>query len=90
MAQRFRWISPGAVVAAGLWLLFTALYSLYLRQFTGYNHLYGALAGVVLLMAYVYAAAFILLLGAEINQVIERSHPAGKFDGQRSPAGTGA
>ena len=84
VTQRFRWISSGSVVAAVLWLLFTVLYSLYLGHFTGYNHLYGALAGVVLLMAYVYVSAFILLLGAEINQVIESTHPAGKDKGQRS------
>ena len=88
--QRFRWISSGSVVAAVLWLLFTSLYSLYLSRFTGYHQLYGALAGIVLLMVYVYASSFILLLGAVINQVIEQSQPAGKNEGERAPGRTAA
>lgn len=83
--QRFRWISTGAIVSAVLWLLFSALYSLYINHIANYNQLYGALAGLVLLMAYVYASSFILLLGAEINQVIETSDPAGKDEGERVP-----
>jgi membrane protein len=47
--------------------------------------MYGALAGIAVLMLYVYGSAFILLLGAEMNQVIERRSPDGKDTGERRP-----
>ena len=84
--QRFRWISPGAAIAAVLWLLFTAFFSVYVNRFADYTAIYGALAGIAVLMIYVYGSAFVLLLGAEMNQVIEARDPAGKNDGDRAPA----
>lgn len=85
--QRARWVSPGTVIATLLWLLFTLIYSIYINNFASYDTLYGQLAGIIVLMAYLFSVSFILLLGGEINQVIETSHPAGKNDGQRAPAG---
>jgi len=83
--QRARWISMGAVLATALWLLFTVVYSIYINNVADYEEIYGALAGIALLMAYVYGSSFILLLGAEMNQVIETSHPGGKSEGERAP-----
>jgi membrane protein len=83
--QQFRWVSAGAVIATLLWLLFTVIYSIYVNRFASYQDVYGALAGIIVLMAYCYGSAIILLLGAVMNQVIEASHPAGKNDGERAP-----
>jgi membrane protein len=83
--QRFAWISMGAIVATVLWLLFSVLYSFYVNRFASYEDIYGALAGIVVLMAYFYACAIILLLGAEMNQLIEESNPGGKNQGGRMP-----
>jgi membrane protein len=83
--QRFGWISMGALVATVLWLLFSVLYSYYVNRYASYEDIYGALAGIVVLMAYFYACAFILLLGAEMNQVIEERAPDGKNQGERAP-----
>ena len=83
--QRVRWISPGTLGATLLWLLFTLIYSIYVNNFASYDSLYGQLAGIVVLMAYFYTASFILLLGGEMNQVIETSHPTGKDPGDRAP-----
>lgn len=87
--QRMRWVSMGAIVAAVLWLLFSVVYSIYVNRFASYREVYGALAGIALLMAYVYVSAFILLLGAEMNQVIEINHPDGKDEGERTPINQG-
>lgn len=84
--QRIRWISPGTIIATLLWLLFTLFYSIYVNNFASYDSLYGQLAGIVVLMAYFFSASFILLLGGEMNQVIETSHPAGKPEGARTPS----
>ncbi len=83
--QQFRWISRGALTAVGLWLLFTLLFALYVNQLASYSKTYGALAGITIFMLYLYYGSFILLLGAEMNQVIEADDPAGKDAGDRTP-----
>ena len=69
--QRFRWISPGAIIAFAFWLVFSLVFSYYVGNFGSYNKTYGSLAGVIVLMLYVYYTAVIMLVGAEMNQVIE-------------------
>lgn len=83
--QRFRWISEGSLIAAALWLLFALLFSLYFNNFVPYTEMYGSLAGIAVLMLYTYASSYILLLGAEMNQVIEMHDPRGKNEGEKVP-----
>src|SRR5215217_3242344 len=85
--QRFRWISPGSILAFVFWLIFPLLFSLYASTVGGdsYNETYGSLAGVIILMLYVYYSALIMLVGAEMNQVIEWHIPGGKNEGDKVP-----
>src|SRR5215218_3724817 len=83
--QRFRWISPGSILAFVFWLIFSLLFSLYASMAGSYNETYGSLAGVIILMLYVYYSALIMLVGAEINQVIEWHIPGGKNEGEKIP-----
>src|ERR671916_1992384 len=83
--QRFRWISPGAVLAFVFWLIFSLLFSFYVSASGSYSATYGSLAGVIILMLYVYYSAFIMLIGAEMNQVIEWHIPGGKDEGEKVP-----
>src|ERR687894_2887560 len=83
--QRFRWISPGSIVAFVFWLIFSLLFSLYASIAGSYNETYGSLAGVIVLMLYVYYSALIMLIGAEVNQVIEWHIPGGKNEGEKIP-----
>jgi membrane protein len=85
--QRFRWISPGSVLAFVFWLAFSLLFSLYVSTFGGssYSETYGSLAGIIVLMLYVYYSALIMLVGAEMNQVIEWHIPGGKSEGEKIP-----
>lgn len=84
--QRFRYVSPGSISAVVLWLLFSLAFSLYVNNFGGesYSASYGALAGVAILMLYIYYTSYILLLGAEMNQVIEEHIPEGKNEGEKT------
>ena len=84
--QRFRWISPGAFLAFAFWLLFSLLFSFYVGNSGSYSATYGSLAGIIILMLYIYYSAFIMLLGAEMNQVIEWHIPGGKDEGEKVPA----
>jgi membrane protein len=83
--QKWRWISPGAVLAFAFWLLFSLAFSYYAGNFSSYNETYGSLAGVIIFMLYIYYSALIMLVGAEMNQVIEWHIPGGKNEGEKVP-----
>lgn len=83
--QRFRFITPGSLIALVLWLVFSLAFSFYVSSFGSYNKTYGTLAGVVILMLYLYYSSFILLMGAEMNQIIEAYVPGGKDPGEKTP-----
>ena len=82
--QEWEWITPGS--AFGVLVLIAASYGfrLYLHYGTSYSETYGALAGVVLMLLWLYIASLVLLVGAEINCVIELAAPHGRAHGQRA------
>jgi membrane protein len=83
--QRFKWISPGSIAAVVLWLLFSLLFSLYVNYSAeSLNASYGSLVGIIILLLYIYYTSYILLLGAEMNQVIEEHIPEGKNEGEKT------
>ncbi len=86
-APRFRWVSPGAVVATVLWVAGSVAFSLYVNNFGSYNATYGALAGVVVLMLWLYLTSYIVLLGAEINAESERQTRRDTTRGEEVPMG---
>ncbi len=75
----FKWVSWGAGIATALWLLGSALFSLYVSTFGSYNQTYGTLGGGILLLLWLFLSAFLVLLGAEINSEIERQAGNGKM-----------
>ncbi|HLZ69078.1 MAG TPA: YihY/virulence factor BrkB family protein [Dehalococcoidia bacterium] len=85
--QDWYWLRAGSLLAAVLWLLFTAAFSIYINNFAAPTEAYGALAGVAVLMIYGYVTAYIFLFGAQINQVIEADAPDGKDAGERAASG---
>lgn len=70
-APKFRWASVGAVVATLVWLAGSAGFSLYVSWFGSYARTYGALAGVVVLLLWLWLTSYAVLLGAEINAEAE-------------------
>lgn len=82
--QEWEWITPGS--ALGVLVLIAA--SLGLRYYvqylgTSYSTTYGALAGVIIMLLWFYLASLALLVGAEINCVIENAAPHGRNPGQK-------
>lgn len=71
--HRWRLISPGAAVAAVIWLAASGLFALYTSMFSTYNKAWGSLAGVVVMLIWLWLSATALLFGAEINAEAERS-----------------
>lgn len=77
---RVRWVVPGVIVFVPGWILATVLFSLYVANFGSYSDTYGALGGVIILLIWFYITAVILLIGGEVNAVLEREF------GQQDPA----
>ena len=86
-APQFKWTSVGAVVSAVLWVLASLGFSLYVNNFGSYNKTYGALAGVVILLLWLYLTGYIVLLGAEINAESEKQTKKDTTTGPPVPMG---
>lgn len=69
---RTPWVSRGAVVATVLWLLASFGFSLYVENLGNYGDTYGALAGVAVLLLWLWVTMFVILFGAEVNSVSEQ------------------
>lgn len=72
---RWRWVTPGAVVAVLGWVAASQGFSLYVRHFGSYNATYGGIGAVIILLTWMYLSAFFILLGAEINVVTGHGLP---------------
>lgn len=69
----WHWISPGSLFATVGWIVVTQGFRLYVENFSRYNETYGALAGVVVLMVWLYLTGAVLLMGGEINSVVHQA-----------------
>jgi membrane protein len=68
----FRWVTPGAVVALVVWLVTSGAFALYVSQFGSYNKTYGSLAGVVVVLIWMWITNLAILFGHELNAELER------------------
>ena len=66
-----------------LWIVGSALFSLYVTRFGNYNETYGAAGAIVILLMWFLLSSYAILIGAEINAEMER-----QIEGQRQKAAT--
>jgi membrane protein len=69
----WHWVTPGAVVGVSLWILVTVSLRVYLQFSNTYTATYGALGAVMILLLWFYVTGLAMLIGGEINAVIERA-----------------
>ena len=69
----FKWVTPGSILAIVVWLVASALFAFYVANFGSYNKTYGALAGVIIFLVWLWITNVAILLGAELNAEHERS-----------------
>jgi membrane protein len=69
---RFRWVSPGGVVAVLVWILASAGFGLYVSNFDSYGKTYGTLGGVITFLVWMWLSNLALLFGAELDAELER------------------
>ena len=75
--RSFRWVTPGAVVGVLLWLIASG-FSSYVSNVADVGAIYGAFAGAIVLVAWLWLTNVALLLGAELNAEIERERELGE------------
>ena len=81
--QSFRFITPGSVLAVVVWILASLGFAYYVKTFADYNAMYGSIGAIIVLLLYFYISAAVLLLGAEMNAVIEHMSAEGKDKGEK-------
>src|SRR5581483_8033991 len=82
--RRWRFVTPGSVVAAVIWLVVSAAFAVYTSKFGSYNKTWGSLSAVIVMLTWLWLTSLALLFGAELNAEVERSRElrSGKPAGQ--------
>jgi membrane protein len=71
-AKRWHWVTPGAVMGIGGWIVASLGLRLYLHYFlVSFSSTYGSLGAVIVLLTWFYITGLMLLLGAELNSEIQ-------------------
>jgi membrane protein len=86
-APRLRWVSLGSVVVTVVWALVSLGFSFYVDNFGSYDKTYGTIAGVIVLMLWLYLTCYLVLLGAEINSEAEHQTAQDTTTGDPQPMG---
>lgn len=81
--QDFRFITPGSVLAVVVWIIASIGFGIYVQNFGNYDATYGSIGAIIVLLLYFYISAAVLLLGAELNAVIEHASVEGKDPGDK-------
>ena len=87
--QDFKFITPGSVIGVVVWVLASWAFGKYVSHFGSYDKTYGSIAGVIVLLLWMWLSALVLLVGAEVNALIEHRSPEGKREGAKRLADSG-
>jgi membrane protein len=83
----WKWITPGSILAAVVWLVASMLFSWYVGNFANYNETYGSLGAVIAFMTWMWISTTIVLVGAELNAEIEHQTAKDTTEGPPRPLG---
>jgi len=87
--QEWQWITPGSLVGVVIWIGASLLFRTYLHFYNSYSKSYGSLGAVIVLLLWLYITALAMLVGGEINSIIEnaaadRGHPEAREAGEKA------
>lgn len=68
-------VTGGSVVGTAVWIVATAVFSLYVQHAGNYDETYGAVGGVIVLLLWLYVSAYAVLIGAEIDSATHATSP---------------
>ncbi|PNZ70818.1 YihY/virulence factor BrkB family protein [Staphylococcus croceilyticus] len=69
---KFKSVLPGAIFTSVIWLIGSFAFGFYISNFGNYSKTYGSIAGIIILLIWIYLTSFIILVGAEINAIIHQ------------------
>ncbi len=81
--QKFRFITPGSVIGTILIIIVSIGFTIYTANFADYNATYGSIGAMIILMLWLYIAGLVILIGSEINVIIEHYSSKGKQKGEK-------
>ncbi|MCX7568196.1 YihY/virulence factor BrkB family protein [Sulfitobacter sp. F26169L] len=84
----WKWLSLGAIAACVIWIAASVAFSIYVRNFGSYNESFGSMAGVIILLMWLWISAFIVLMGAELNAEVEAQTTSDTTVGPDEPMGS--
>jgi membrane protein len=82
--RSWRWVTPGSVLGALLWLALSGLFALYVTFAGNYTKTYGTIASGIILLLWLNYSAFALLYGAELNSELDRQADIRAAGGDRA------
>ncbi len=83
--QKFKFITPGSAIGTLVWFLASLGFGTYVSHVGSYNFTYGSIGGVIVLLTWFFITGFILLMGGEMNAIVEQAVSGGKESGARTP-----
>ncbi|MAM63572.1 YihY/virulence factor BrkB family protein [Maritimibacter sp. UBA3975] len=84
---RWSYVLPGTLVACVMWIVASAGFAIYVENFGSYQESFGALAGAIVLLLWLWLSAFVVLIGAELNAEIEAQRHRDTTAGESQPLG---
>ncbi len=82
--RNWKWVTPGSLVGAILWLVLSGLFALYTSFSSSYDETYGSLAGGIILLLWLNYSAMAILFGAELNAELDRQADIHASGGSRA------
>ncbi|HBP87411.1 MAG TPA: YihY/virulence factor BrkB family protein [Nitrospirales bacterium] len=71
--HKWQWVNPGSALAVFLWIILSLGLKVYVENFINYNAVYGSITGVIILMMWLYVSGLTLLIGGELNFILNSS-----------------
>ena len=84
----WKWITPGSILAAVVWVAASMLFSWYVSNFANYNETYGSLGAAIGFMTWLWLSTTIVLVGGELNAEIEHQTAKDTTKGPPQPMGS--
>jgi membrane protein len=84
---KWRWITPGSMFAAAIWLAASLLFSWYTENFGKYNETYGSLGAAIGFMTWLWISTMVILIGAKLNAETEHQTARDTTEGESRPLG---
>jgi membrane protein len=68
----FKWVTPGSLLAVLIWIAASALFAVYVANFSSYNKTYGSLAAIIVFLVWLWITNLAILFGAEFDAEMQR------------------